>query len=159
MSENDPQTSLDDNRLPENAFRELRAGEDYVPVIPPERVVPEVTVRSVVQGILWSIVFSAAATYLALKLGQGIESAIPISILAVGFSALIVHTLRARASTLVENVNILAIGATSGIVAGGSVFTMPAIFILGLEGRSSWACTCRWSSTPASCSGRSWPGC
>ena len=95
MSENDPQTPLDDNRLPENAFRELRAGEDYVPVIPPERVVPEVTVRSVVQGILWSIVFSAAATYLALKLGQGIESAIPISILAVGFSALIVHTLRA----------------------------------------------------------------
>ncbi len=138
MSENDPQTPLDDDRLPENAFRELRAGEDYVPVIPHEKLVPEVTVRSVVQGILWSIVFSAAATYLALKLGQGIESAIPISILAVGFSALIVHTLRARASTLVENVNVLAIGATSGIVAGGSVFTMPAVFILGLEGRSSY---------------------
>jgi putative OPT family oligopeptide transporter len=131
-------SAADESRLPENAFRELKPGETYVPVIPAGRAVPEVTVRSIVQGVLWSIVFSAAATYLALKLGQGIESAIPISILAVGFSALIVHTLRARASTLLENVNILAIGATSGIVAGGSVFTMPAIFILGLEGRSSY---------------------
>jgi putative OPT family oligopeptide transporter len=138
MTESRPTTSLDDDRLPENAFRELGPGESYVPVVPAERTLPEVTVRSVVQGVLWSIVFSAAATYLALKLGQGIESAIPISILAVGFSALIVHTLGRRASTLVENVNVLAIGATSGIVAGGSVFTMPAIFILGLEGRSSF---------------------
>jgi putative OPT family oligopeptide transporter len=138
MNDHDPQTPTNDDRLPENAFRELRDGEAYVPVIPPGKVVPEVTVRSIVQGVLWSIVFSAAATYLALKLGQGIESAIPISILAVGFSALIVHTLARRASTLIENVNVLAIGATSGIVAGGSVFTMPAIFILGLEDRSSY---------------------
>ena len=82
--------------------------------------------------------FSAAATYIALKLGQGIESAIPISILAVGFSAFSVRVLARRASTLLENVNVLAIGATSGIVAGGSVFTMPAVYILGLEGRSSF---------------------
>ena len=75
-------------------------------LVPAGKLVPEVTVRSIVQGVLWSIVFSAAATYLALKLGQGIESAIPISILAVGFSALIVRTLQARASTLLENVNI-----------------------------------------------------
>jgi uncharacterized oligopeptide transporter (OPT) family protein len=138
MTEQETPPAGDDSRLPENAFRELEPGEAYVPVLPPGRAVPEVTVRSVVQGVLWSIVFSAAATYLALKLGQGIESAIPISILAVGFSALIVHTLRVRASTLLENVNVLAIGATSGIVAGGSVFTMPAIFILGLEGLSSF---------------------
>jgi putative OPT family oligopeptide transporter len=87
---------------------------------------------------VWAVVFSAAATYIALKLGQGIESAIPISILAVGFSALAVRAFARRASTLLENVNVLAIGATSGIVAGGSVFTMPAIHILGLEGRSSF---------------------
>jgi putative OPT family oligopeptide transporter len=91
-----------------------------------------------VQGALWAVVFSAAATYIALKLGQGIESAIPISILAVGFSAFATTFLKRRASTLVENVNVLAIGATSGIIAGGSVFTMPAIYILGLEGRSSF---------------------
>lgn len=124
-------------RLPENAFRELNPGETYVPVIPPDAPVAEVTLRSIVQGFFWSVIFSAAATYIALKLGQGIESAIPISILAVGFSVLMVKVLRSRASTLLENVNVLAIGTTSGIVAGGSVFTMPAIYILNLQDRSS----------------------
>lgn len=127
-----------DIRLPENAFRELKPGEAYTPVIPADSTVAEVTPRSMLQGIFWSVVFSAAATYIALKLGQGIESAIPISILAVGYSVFVVRFLKSRASTLLENVNVLAIGATSGIVAGGSVFTMPAIYILGLEGRSSF---------------------
>lgn len=127
-----------DVRLPANAFRELAPGETYVPVIPPEQAPPEVTPRSIAQGFFWSLVFSAAATYIALKLGQGIESAIPISILAVGFSVFAVKFMKSRGSTLLENVNVLAIGATSGIVAGGSVFTMPAIYILGLEGRSSF---------------------
>ncbi|HKQ98122.1 MAG TPA: oligopeptide transporter, OPT family [Candidatus Polarisedimenticolia bacterium] len=125
-------------RLPDNAFRELQPGETYQPVVPVTAQVPEVTTRSIVQGFFWSIVFSAAATYIALKLGQGIESAIPISILAVGFSVAATRWLKSRGSTLLENVNVLAFGATSGIVAGGSVFTMPAIYILGLEGRSSF---------------------
>jgi putative OPT family oligopeptide transporter len=128
----------DEVRLPENAFRPLAEGETYAPVTPAGASVPEATARSIAQGALWAAVFSAAATYIALKLGQGIESAIPISILAVGGSALGVKLLKARPSSLIENVNVLAIGATSGIVAGGSVFTMPAIHILGLEGRSSF---------------------
>jgi putative OPT family oligopeptide transporter len=128
----------DDIRLPDNAFRPLEPGERYEPVVPARELVPEITLRSVVQGFFWSIVFSAAATYIALKLGQGIESAIPISILAVGFSVFAVRFLQRRASSLLENVNVLAIGATSGIIAGGSVFTMPAVYILGLEGRSSF---------------------
>ncbi len=119
--------------LPENAYRELKPGETYTPVIPEERGTLEVTVRSVLFGLFMGILFSAAAAYIALKLGQGIESAIPISILAIGFSALL-----ARKSTLLENVNILAIGATSGILVGGSVFTMPAIFVLGLQDRTSF---------------------
>jgi putative OPT family oligopeptide transporter len=129
--------SLDPNqeglRLPENAFRELNPGETYQPVVPAQEHPPEVTIRSVVSGFFWSVMFSAAATYIALKLGQGIESAIPISILAVGFSVFAVKFLKSRASTLLENVNILAIGATSGIIAGGSVFVMPAVHILGLQ--------------------------
>ena len=124
-----PDETEADLRLPDNAFRELEEGETYMPVVPAEAMVPEVTVRSVVQGFVWSFLFSAACTYIALKLGQGIESAIPISILAVGLSTLLVKVLKARASSLLENVNVLAIGATSGIVAGGSVFTMPAIHI------------------------------
>ena len=128
----------EDTRLPENAFRALAPGERYQPVVGPAEAVPEVSLRSVIQGFFWSVVFSAAATYIALKLGQGIESAIPISILAVGFSAFAVRFLRSRESSLLENVNVLAIGATSGIIAGGSVFTMPAVYILGLEGRSSF---------------------
>ncbi len=114
--------------LPENAYRELKEGEKYVPVISQESGVLEVTTRSIIFGIVMIIVFSAAASFIALKLGQGIETAIPISILAVGFSAL-----AKRKSILIENVNILAIGATSGIVVGGSVFVMPAIFMLGLD--------------------------
>ena len=128
----------DDVKLPDNAFRPLEPGERYEPVVAAGALVPEITLRSVVQGFFWSIVFSAAATYIALKLGQGIESAIPISILAVGFSVFAVRFLQRRASSLLENVNVLASGATSGIIAGGSVFTMPAVYILGLEGRSSF---------------------
>jgi putative OPT family oligopeptide transporter len=138
MTDRPDVTAADDVRLPDSAFRPLAPGEVYEPVVPPSAVVAETTLRSLAQGALWAVVFSAAATYIALKLGQGIESAIPISILAVGFSSLAVRFLARRASTLLENVNVLAIGATSGIVAGGSVFTMPAIYILGLEGRSSF---------------------
>jgi putative OPT family oligopeptide transporter len=138
MTDRPDAQSPEDVRLPESAFRPLAPGERYEPVVPAAATVPETTLRSLLQGALWAVVFSAAATYIALKLGQGIESAIPISILAVGFSALFVRVLARRASTLLENVNVLAIGATSGIVAGGSVFTMPAIYILGLESRSSF---------------------
>lgn len=130
--------SMEDVRLPDNAFRPLQPGEKYQPVVPPQSKTLETTFRSIAQGFFWSIIFSAAASYIALKLGQGIESAIPISILAVGFSVLAVKFFQRRASTLLENVNILAIGATSGIVSGGSVFTMPAVYILGLQGRSSF---------------------
>ncbi|MFA6033229.1 MAG: OPT/YSL family transporter, partial [Myxococcota bacterium] len=115
--------------LPENAYTELKAGESYVPIVSAETGVPEVTGRSIAFGLAMTVLFSAAAAYIALKLGQGIETAIPIGILAIGFSAL-----ARRKSGLLENVNILAIGATSGIVVGGSVFVMPAIYILGLEG-------------------------
>ena len=140
MSKSRPSDAVnsDDVRLPDNAFKELKEGETYQPVIAARMNPPEVSVRSVLQGFCWSIIFSAAATYIALKLGQGIESAIPISILAVGFSVFAARFMKRRASTLLENVNVLAIGATSGIVAGGSVFTMPAIYILGLESRSSY---------------------
>jgi putative OPT family oligopeptide transporter len=138
MTDHPDARQAEDVRLPDNAFRPLAPGESYEPVVPAAAAVAETTLRSLAQGALWAVVFSAAATYIALKLGQGIESAIPISILAVGYSALAVRFLARRASTLLENVNVLAIGATSGIVAGGSVFTMPAIHILGLEGRSSF---------------------
>jgi len=119
--------------LPENAYRPLKEGENYIPVIPPEAVVREVTLRSVLIGIVMAVFFSAAVSYLTLKLGQGLEAAIPIAIIAVGFSLFF-----KRRSTILENVNILAIGATSGIVVGGSLFTMPAIYILGLEKISSF---------------------
>ena len=119
--------------LPENARRELRPGESFTPIITAERGVAEVTIRSIVFGLFMAVLFSGAAAYIALKLGQGIETAIPIAILAIGFSALL-----ARKSTLIENVNILSIGATSGIIVGGSVFTMPAIYILGIERLSSF---------------------
>ncbi len=119
--------------LPDNAYRELRPGETYEPIIPAGATVPEVTTRAILLGLVMTVIFSAAASFIALKLGQGIETAIPIAILAVGFSAA-----ARRASTLLENLQIVALGATAGIVVGGSVFVMPAIFVLGLEHRSGF---------------------
>ncbi len=119
-------------RLPENAYRELKPGEAYTPMVPARIDAPEITLRSIVFGIVMNIIFSAAATFLALKVGQGIETAIPISILSVGLSGFLLR-MGGRASSLLEHVNILAISTTSGIVAGGTVFTMPAIYILGLN--------------------------
>lgn len=126
----DPGTS---GELPANAYRELAPGERYEPIVKHDAIVAEITGRSIVFGLVMTAIFSAAAAYLALKLGQGIESAIPIAILAIGFSAI-----AKRKSTLLENVNIVTLGACAGIVVGGSTFTMPAVFILGLEGRSSF---------------------
>ncbi len=121
--------------LPENAFRELAPGETYRPIVPAESKLPEVTTRSVVFGLAMTALFSLAVAYVALKLGQGIESAIPIAILAIGFSAL---PILKRRSTILENVNVVALGATAGIVVGGSVFVMPAVYILGLQGQSGF---------------------
>jgi putative OPT family oligopeptide transporter len=114
--------------LPENAYRELAPGETYEPVVPPGARVPEVTARSIGFGLAMVVVFSAAAAYISLKLGQGIESAIPIAILAIGYSALL-----ARRSTLLENLNVVTLGATAGTIVGGATFVLPAVFILGLE--------------------------
>src|SRR5436309_2148842 len=97
--------------LPDNAYRELVPGERYEPIVRAEVEVPEVTARSIVFGLVMTSVFSAAAAYISLKLGQGIESAIPIAILAIGFSAI-----ASRKSTLLENVNIVTLGACAGIV-------------------------------------------
>ena len=119
--------------MPENAYRELRPGERYVPLVPDEHVRQEVTPRSIAFGLGNTVFWSAAVSYLTLKLGQGLEAAIPIAILAIGYSAF-----AARKSTLPENVNVLAFGATSGIVVGGSLFVMPAIHILGLQDLSSF---------------------
>jgi putative OPT family oligopeptide transporter len=119
--------------LPENAYRELKPGETYTPMVPASVDAPELTPRSILFGIAMNVLWAAAATYVALKVGQGIETAIPISILAVGLSGLLLK-LGSRRSTILENINILAISTTSGMVAGGTVFTMPAIYLLGLPG-------------------------
>ncbi len=125
----DPQTYT---KFPENAYRELKPGEEYVPMVPPGATVPEITTRALVFGLVMNVIFSVAATFLALKAGQGIETAIPISILAVGMSGFLLKA-GMRASSILENVYSLAISSTSGYVAGGTCFTMPAIYILKLN--------------------------
>lgn len=114
--------------LPENAYTELKPGEEYNPVMPANKVVPEVNVRSVLMGLLMAIVFSAAAAYLGLKIGQVFEAAIPIAIIAVGLSAA-----TKRKNALGENVIIQSIGASSGVIVAGAIFTLPALYILNLE--------------------------
>lgn len=114
--------------LPENAYSELKPGEEYKPVMSPQKVYPEVNLRSVLLGLLMAVIFSAAAAYLGLKIGQVFEAAIPIAIIAVGLSAA-----SKRKNALGENVIIQSIGASSGVIVAGAIFTLPALYILNLE--------------------------
>ncbi|HER43845.1 MAG TPA: oligopeptide transporter, OPT family, partial [Candidatus Eisenbacteria bacterium] len=114
-------------RLPANAYKVLGPGETYTPYVPSDRIIPEATARAVVTGILMTVLFTAAAAYLGLKIGQVFEAAIPIAILAVGLSGVF-----SRRNTISENVIIQSIGSASGVVVAGMIFTLPAIFILDL---------------------------
>ncbi len=114
--------------LPENAYRELKEGEEYTPIMSDESSPLEVTPYSVGMGIIMTIVFSAAAAYLGLKVGQVFEAAIPIAIIAVGMGNMF-----GKKGMLGQNVIIQSIGACSGVVVAGAIFTLPALYILGLE--------------------------
>ncbi|MCU0236273.1 MAG: oligopeptide transporter, OPT family [Acidobacteria bacterium] len=114
--------------MPEGAFEVLPAGKEYAPYVSAETLLPEVTFRSVVLGLIMAVVFSAAAAFLGLKIGQVFEAAIPIAIIAVGVAPLF-----KRKSTILENVIVQSIGAASGLIVAGAIFTLPALFILGLD--------------------------
>jgi putative OPT family oligopeptide transporter len=118
----------DTKSLPENAYRPLSPGETYAPVVSPASRLPETTARSVFWGIFFCVVFTAASAYSGLKVGQVLEAAIPISILAIGLARVY-----ARRSSLLENVIITGIGGVSGGIVAGAVFTLPALYILKLD--------------------------
>lgn len=122
--ENDKTTG----KLPDNAYRELGPNESYEPVMPADSKPKEVTPYSVLIGLLMTVIFSAAAAYLGLKVGQVFEAAIPIAILAVGLG-----TVMRKKNMLGQNVIIQSIGACSGVIVAGAIFTLPALYILGLE--------------------------
>ncbi|HIY68322.1 MAG TPA: oligopeptide transporter, OPT family [Candidatus Alistipes intestinigallinarum] len=114
--------------LPENAYRELKPGEEYKPVMPATSNPKEVTPYSVTMGVVMAIIFSAAAAYLGLRVGQVFEAAIPIAIIAVGMG-----TVLGKKNMLGQNVIIQSIGASSGVIVAGAIFTLPALYILGLD--------------------------
>lgn len=116
---------LDPAQLPENAFTELAADEHYRPIMHPAREYREVTPYSVTMGLVLAVIFSAAAAYLGLKVGQVFEAAIPISIIAVGLSGAL-----GRKNPLGQNVIIQSIGSCSGVIVAGAIFTLPALYIL-----------------------------
>lgn len=111
--------------LPDNAFRPLKNGEEYSPILSPDKTYPEVNSWSVLWGIAMAVLFSAAAAYLGLKVGQVFEAAIPIAIIAVGVSGA-----AKRKGALGENVIIQSIGGCSGVIVAGAIFTLPALYIL-----------------------------
>lgn len=114
--------------LPENAYKELKPGEEYKPLMPANTTPQEITPYSVIMGLLMAVLFSAAAAYLGLKIGQVFEAAIPIAIIAVGVS-----TLMKIKSPLGQNVIIQSIGQNSGLIVAGAIFTIPALYILNLD--------------------------
>ncbi len=114
--------------LPDNAYRELKPGEAYEPLMSAEQTPAEATPYSVGVGILMAVLFSAAAAFLGLKVGQVFEAAIPIAIIAVGLG-----TMRGKKNMLGQNVIIQSIGASSGVIVAGAIFTLPALYILNLD--------------------------
>lgn len=120
-----PPAEVDPTELPENAFRELAADEEYRPIMHPARAYKEVTAYSVGMGLVMAIIFSAACAYLGLKIGQVFEAAIPIAIIAAGISGM-----RKDKDSLGQNVIIQSIGACSGVIVAGAIFTLPALYIL-----------------------------
>ena len=123
MEQNKPNISLS-----ENAYRELNAGEEYIPLMPASSTPQEITPYSVLMGVAMAIIFSAAAAFLGLKVGQVFEAAIPIAIIAVG-----VGNILGKKNMLGQNVIIQSIGASSGVIVAGAIFTLPALYILGLD--------------------------
>jgi putative OPT family oligopeptide transporter len=121
-------TENETNSLPANAYVPLKAGESYQPIIPAAAKEPELTFRAVVWGVLLCVIFSVASAYSGLKVGQGMEAAIPISILAIGLARVY-----KRRTSLLENVIITGIGAASGSVVAGAIFTIPALYTLHLD--------------------------
>src|ERR1051326_3599388 len=115
-------------RLPENAYTSLPPGTEYRPVVPASATLPELTARSVGWGIFLCVIFTVASAYSGLKVGQVMEAAIPISILAIGLARAY-----SRRSTVLENVIITGIGGLAGSVVAGAIFTLPALYILKLD--------------------------
>ncbi len=118
----------DTKSLPANAYQPLAPGEAYRPVVPAAATLPEATPRSIGWGLLLCVVFTVASAYSGLKVGQVMEAAIPISILAIGLARVY-----ARRSSLLENMIITGIGGVSGAIAAGAIFTLPALYILKLD--------------------------
>ena len=119
---------IDTKSLPENAYQPLKPGESYSPIVPADAKQPELTLRSIFWGVVFCVIFSVASAYSGLKVGQGMEAAIPISILAIGLARVY-----RRRTSLLENVIITGIGAASGSVVAGAIFTIPALYILHLD--------------------------
>src|SRR4029077_5291632 len=114
----------DTQSLPENAYKTLPPGEAYRPIVPPQATLPEATGRATAWGLFLCIVFTVASAYSGLKVGQVMEAAIPISILAIGLGRVY-----KRRSTVLENVIITSIGGVSGGLVAGAIFTLPALYI------------------------------
>ena len=118
----------DSKSLPENAYEPLKPGEEYQPMVSPQAAPPEATPRAIIWGLFLCIIFTVASAYSGLKVGQVMEAAIPISILAIGLARVY-----RRRSTVLENVIITSIGGVSGSVVAGAIFTLPALYSLHLN--------------------------
>ena len=119
---------IETKSLPENAYQPLKPGESYPPIVPAEVKLPELTLRSILWGVVFCVIFTVASAYSGLKVGQVMEAAIPISILAIGLARVYGHR-----SSLLENVIITGIGGAAGAVVAGAIFTLPALYILHLD--------------------------
>ncbi|HJQ98653.1 MAG TPA: oligopeptide transporter, OPT family [Candidatus Polarisedimenticolaceae bacterium] len=118
----------DTKSLPDNAYEPLKPGEVYAPIVPAKASLPEATKVSIGWGLFFCVIFTIASAYSGLKVGQVMEAAIPIAILAIGLTRVV-----SKDPPLLQNVIMTGIGGASASVVAGAIFTLPALYSLGLN--------------------------
>ena len=103
---------------------------DFKPYVPAEKITPEITVTSVVMGIILAVVFGAANAYLGLRVGMTVSASIPAAVIAMGVIRIIM-----RRNSILESNIVQTIGSAGESLAAGAIFTLPALFLWASEGK------------------------
>ncbi|MBQ2754895.1 MAG: oligopeptide transporter, OPT family [Clostridia bacterium] len=108
------------------------SNKDFKPYVPAEKITPELTITSIVMGVLLAVIFGAANAYLGLRVGMTVSASIPAAVIAMG----VIRVLMRKNSILESNI-VQTIGSAGESLAAGAIFTLPALFLWAAEGKTA----------------------